>query len=457
MVHCRVQCMQCDVAFCSSCMVEDARGCWEDHEHKRVEHVLPPEIGVLEVCEPCRVCPSKGSTAHCTWCGQGLESGQAVTQCFTCVKVYGASAAYCPSCLPCCKREHDPAHEWKSFVTIYKISSADANLAECKCDECQQKIDLSSPNNIYKHSHNSFVMSFGQNAWREIVKQSWKECNNKPVKDIDLENRELLSKSDFRCSLCGSGFLNLAKIHICLTCIITYCSSCFEEGPGKAHEHGCTALYINCQEPPNNLHQLPQQNYQQNCFICKETINLWREQNLTCTSCKNWFVCPSCIMEKGSTIHHDCSEVLTPNLIFDDTYPMDRQWWSRETVLLARQVNLNIMPLAFVIATTRFDKKDAEDMSVRFGDRIIVTGYPKYDNWYYGRNDWSGQTGVFPKPCVQVDEDAVKFAQEYDWLQTEEQLIASREREMQHKEKKLEFWGKALQFGAAILSGGGDS
>jgi hypothetical protein len=117
----------------------------------------------------------------------GLESGQAVTECRTCVKVYGASATYCPSCLPCCKREStirrkngDLSQPYTKsrqlMLTLLNASAMNVNksmhwsvaITGRSLTIC--RIDISSPNNLYKHSHNSFVMSFGQNAWRKIIK-----------------------------------------------------------------------------------------------------------------------------------------------------------------------------------------------------------------------------------------------------------------------------------------------
>jgi len=194
-------------------------------------------------------------------------------------------------------------------------------------------------------------------------------------------------------------------------------------------------------------------------------INIWRSQNLTCLSCKEWFVCPGCVGEKGSTIHHSCSKSATPTLLSDDIYPVNPQWWSEETVL-ARQVNPTEKPISFVIANKNFAKKDAEDMGVRIRDRLVVTGFPNYKEWYEGRNDWTGQTGIFPFGCVIEDEDAVQIAKQHGWLASEEDSSqsssvsassapaapeASPEAKMHHSDKKMEVAITALKFGAVFL------
>jgi hypothetical protein len=137
MVHCRIQCMQCDVAFCGNCISDDTRGCWEDHGHKRLEFVPPPEWGIMEGF-PCLTCPSNGSTGHCRRCTQGLENGEPLTYCLTCEKLYGAGTALCPTCLPIGRKEHNPAHEWASITLTYK-PLAEADWFEAKCKECGQE------------------------------------------------------------------------------------------------------------------------------------------------------------------------------------------------------------------------------------------------------------------------------------------------------------------------------
>lgn len=133
---------------------------------------------------------------------------------------------------------------------------------------------------------------------------------------------------------------------------------------------------------------------------------------------------------------------------------MKERWWSEETILLSGQVDPNTMPLTYVIAIQRFDKKDAKEMSVRPGDRIIVTPRCRHDDWYEGRNDWTGQNGEFPKSCGLVDIVAVQLAQKHHWLAPE--ACSRRGRPIcapgPSRQATMEFWGRALNFGNAVFT-----
>lgn len=149
---------------------------------------------------------------------------------------------------------------------------------------------------------------------------------------------------------------------------------------------------------------------------------------------------------------------------------MEQQWWSKETALLARQVNTTAKPVTFLLANKYSINKDAEDMGVRIGDTLVVTGYPRYANWYERRNDWTGQTGIFPTRCAIEGKDAVQVAKEYSCLiaqggSSQPRVVSlptapaapepSPEVEMHHSEKKMEFWGNLLKLGAAVILVGG--
>ncbi|KJK84951.1 hypothetical protein H633G_11223 [Metarhizium anisopliae BRIP 53284] len=316
----------------------------------------------------------------------GVEDGQVWTECFTCERLYGAAAAFCPSCLPRGREEHDPAHEWGSVQHAYKPSTDDPGWFEWKCLECQQTIDVAISNSLRKHAHNNFLFSYGRDVRQQVVKRNWKACANKPVRHDDAANEELLSK---------------------------------------------------------------------------RSINLWRSMSLSCVTCKDWFICQSCIVGMGPNICHACPKASKSELLLNDTYPMEDKWWSQQTVLLSRQVDPDTMPLTFVVATQCYDKKDADEMSVLPGDRIMVTPYSHYTDWYQGRNDWTGQSGIFPTWCVLIDADAVQVAREQDWLasgahpcRTSPSASApspSRDGEVEATTAKMNVWANALKLGTAVV------
>lgn len=333
MVHCRIQCAQCAVAFCSGCISRDARSCLENHEHRVDELVPPPEMGVLEIREPCRTCPSKGSTAHCGRCGQGRlalvpvplrMNGWYWQLQVSRMDRFGQNASLARGSMvqqphsarrACLEAEKSTTRRTNGDLSSTRTNrqqtipaglngsaSSASKRRHCRSlvvgDEsliAHGRIDVAISNSLRKHAHNNFLFSYGRDVRQQVVKRNWKACANKPVRHDDAANEELLSKSSAKCCLCGScrysrhsswihcqwllkkerctGFLNLGKICMCLTCRTTYCVHCFERGPGKLHEHYCVQLYINCEKPPNHLYQLAQAICQRSCAMCRGNIN----------------------------------------------------------------------------------------------------------------------------------------------------------------------------------------
>jgi SH3 domain len=194
------------------------------------------------------------------------------------------------------------------------------------------------------------------------------------------------------------------------------------------------------------------------------TIHVWRHQYLTCRSCKSWDACGSCIVQQGPKLNHKCPQSSDPTLVLDSVYPKDDSWDAEQTVLLAHRLVPSQKPQTFVLATTNWTAKDAEDMSIKRGDRLLVTTI-RADGWYVARNDWMGQSGMFPSNFVIIDEPAVKTAQQHCWLadddfssaQSQDRAVSiqpgepSPEMKLQHREKKMDLWGNALKFGTVVL------
>jgi len=66
-------------------------------------------------------------------------------------------------------------------------------------------------------------------------------------------------------------------------------------------------------------------------------------------------------------------------------------------------------PLTYATALYAYDAADAGDLSLQTNDRVAVTEYMNAE-WWKGKNERTGQEGIFPRSYVKVEEKAISSA-----------------------------------------------